>query len=416
MKKILIVGLAMFAGMGALKVSAATEAELRAKAAALVAQMTMRPHVRIAKVGRASARNPQHETVRPIRWMKAVPDEMKIDGEWLPSAIGYFFGVGLADELNVPVGIVDITWGGTDIDAWTPPSGYEGKDGFARERDWHYLSDEEWDDGKQIHGPCGGAIQQPRVLWNGMVAPFVQMAFRGVLWYQGCQNMHDPARYAAKMHALYDGWATEFGMPDMPFVFAQLAPFGDSRVVAIQEAQERFAREERRAALVTTCDHGTLSDCHPSEKSAVARRFLAQALARCYGRTGLRADPPWFRDAHVEGNVVVLSFENARGFYQYHPDWSVESGFEICGKDGVWHKGVITNLVEHRCAPYKSHGKISGETLSVASSEVVEPRSIRYLHSAPWYGSIKNELSLPIGPFHVDLETGSRRDEEGGCP
>ena len=378
---------------------------------ALMAQMTVRPHVRMTKVGRAFSRDPQCEAARPVKWLKVVPEEMEIDGRWLPSAIAYYFAVGLADELNAPVGILDITWGGTDIDAWTPSSGYEGKEGFERERNWRYLDDKEWNDARQMHGPCGGAIQQPRVLWNGMVAPFVPMAIRGVVWYQGDQNMHDPAHYTAKMHALYDGWAKEFDMPNMPFVFAQLTGYDgyDSQFVAIQMAQEKFAREERRSAIVMACDRGNAYDCHPAEKSAIARRFLAQALSHYYGRTWLRADPPWLKEVRVDGNQFVLSFENVREFYQYHPDWSVESGFEIRGKDGVWRHGLITNLLVRESAPYMSHGKIAGTKLAVFSPEVDEPIAIRYLHAAPWYGSVKNEMSVPLGPFYAEFSDDESR-------
>ncbi len=45
----------------------------------------------------------------------AVPNRLKDF-----SAVGYFFGKKLQHDLNVPIGIVNASWGGTPAETWTP--------------------------------------------------------------------------------------------------------------------------------------------------------------------------------------------------------------------------------------------------------------------------------------------------------
>ena len=102
----------------------------------------------------------------------------------------------------------------------------------------------------------------------------------------------------------------------------------------------------------------------------------------------------------IDGDTFRLSFDHAQGWYIYNNDRSVKTGFEIAGADGVFKPAVIVNLVP---ADKRGHysGNIVGAELRVRADGVKEPKKLRYLYSAPWFGCLYNESCLPLGAFHI---------------
>lgn len=363
---------------------------------------TDKPTVRLVKTPLVMATEPKLDV--EVKWRKMTPElaaEFK-KGVRMPSAMGYYYALELANALDIPVGLVDSSWGGTNIDAWTPRSGYEGLAGLDEERDWKIVAQNDWKP-EMGKGPIGGAVQQPSALWYGMVAAYAPMSVRGFIWYQGCHNAGEYQRYANKMHALYNGWAREFRNPALSLYFVQLAPWGNAGIASIQEAQARFAAEEKNAAMAVINDVGNLKDIHPNDKRTVAKRLSLHALRRDYGWSQVRNESPTLKDWRVEGDRFVLSFNDAEGWYIYNPDRSMHTGFEICGADGVWKPAKVVNVVEHkdRNGKPKFDGPVSGRDLVVAADGVSEPKKLRYLHSSPWFGSVYSDACLPLGAFHI---------------
>lgn len=367
---------------------------------ALTISMTVKPYVRFVKVKRQSRDRPA--TFARVCWKRMVPEEMVYKPELpLPSAMGCYFALELANALDVPIGLIDTSWGGTRIEPWTPQSGFESVKDLELERTWEFLPRERFVNGFKVNG-IRSYHQQPCALWNGMVASFAPMAVRGMIWYQGCNNAGEPERYCSKMHALYNGWAKEFANPDLSFYFVQLAPY-KSDWHRIQEAQARFAAEEPHAAMSVIGDVGNIDDVHPNEKRTVAKRLAAHALKRDYGYDWVEDESPTLKDWKIEGGAFKLMFNHAKQFYVYNPDRSLTTGFEVCGADGVWKPAEIANFLETKDRSGKPirEGSVDGTTLIVVSKEVSEPKRLRYLHSAPWFANLYNEASLPMGPFHI---------------
>ncbi len=362
-----------------------------------------KPFVRLVKTPLVATTTPR--TGYKAAWMKMTPQMWQTckKGRRMPSAMGYYYALELANALDVPVGIVDSSWGGTNIDAWTPRSGYAGLSGFDVERDWKMIEQKDWTDANKRR-PISRYHQQPSVLWNGLVAAYAPMACRGFIWYQGCANAWEYARYADKMHALYNGWSKEFQNPDLKLYFVQLAPWGYADIAKIQMAQAKFAAEEPNAAMVVINDVGNLKDIHPNDKRTVAKRLSLHALRRDYGWDFVRDNSPTLKDWKIKDGAFVLSFNDADGWYVYNPDHSVEVGFEVCGADGVWKPAKIRNLREDkdRKGKPKFDGPIKGRDLIVGSDEVKEPVKLRYLHSKPWFGALYSDAALPLGAFEIE--------------
>jgi len=362
---------------------------------------TDRPHVRLVRTSKAMALEPKLDV--KVKWMKMTPalwDDWK-SGRLMPSAMGYYYALELANALDIPIGLIDSSWGGTNIDTWTPRSGYKGLSGLDVERDWKMVPLKDWDP-SMATGPFKAAHKQPSALWNGMVAVYAPMAIRGFIWYQGCANASEPKRYANKMRALYNGWATEFKNPDLSLYFVQLAPWGIKTIARIQEAQAKFAAAEKNAAMAVINDVGNLNDIHPNDKRTVAKRLSLHALKRNYGWKNVQNESPTLKSWKIEGNKFILSFNDADSFYVYNPDRSLKTGFEICGADGVWKPAKISNfkatVIE---GANKYLGSVDGKDLVIEADGVSDPKKLRYLHSAPWFGALYGESGLPVGAFHI---------------
>ncbi len=369
---------------------------------ALTLQMTKRPCVRLVKTPNQWSVGPK--TDYKATWMEMTPDLYAAfkKGQRMPSAMGYYFALELFNALDIPVGLVDSSWGGTNIDAWTPKSGLETRPDLKDVLEWKAVDSKTWKN-EMSKGPISGGNQQPAVLWDGMVAAYTPMAIRGFIWYQGCHNAGEYQRYCSKMHALYNGWTKEFMNPDLKLYFVQLAPWGNPGIANIQEAQAQFDAEEANAGMAVINDVGNLKDIHPNDKRTVAKRLAAHALKRDYGFTDLHDNSPTLKSWKIDGNKFVLTFNDAEEWYIYNPDRSVQTGFEVAGADGTFVQAKIENIVWRQNALKKqeSDGNIKGTDLIVSADGVTAPKKLRYLYSSPWFGCLYNESCLPLGAFHI---------------
>ena len=372
-----------------------------------IIQMTVKPWVRLVKTPLVPSAKPKLD-VKAV-WMPMTPQALAYDkGIHMPSAMGYLFALELANALDIPIGLVDSSWGGTNIDAWTPPSGYAGIDSLKDIAALPTLDKAAFNEAR-TNGVYKGTYghgqwqQQPSALWNGMVAAYAPMAIRGFIWYQGCHNGGEPQRYCDKMHALYNGWAKEFANPDLKLYFAQLAPFGGGWY-KMDLAQAKFEQEEKNAAMAIINDVGCLTDIHPNDKRTVAKRLALHALKRDYGFDWIVDNSPTLRSWKIDGNKFILSFNDAKSWYLYNTDWSVKNGFELCGTNGVWTAATIENLQGTEAAGRmhgNCRGNIKGSDLIVSAPGVSEPVKLRYLFQKPFLGNLYSGFALPLGAFEI---------------
>ena len=353
----------------------------------------------------------------PVKWNLAVPGaELEA-----ASATAFFFGRELATQLDVPVGIIGAYWGGTLIEPWTPPEGFDSVPELASiakvvnaklpgTSDYNVVSAKVVSDyttwletykkaianGEQPPVPPAFPAeqqpfnnhQQPTVLYNKMLATYVPYAVRGGIWYQGEANLGDRMLYKSKMQALLNGWRKVFNNPQMAFYFAQLAPFnygGDGLLLPqIWEAQQAFAEANEHVgmAVITDSVHD-IHDIHPADKEVVGRRLANMALKNEYGRSDIKAESPRLRDAKIEGNAFILDFD-------FVESWTNADGdipfFEIAGMDGVFHPAKAT---------------IEGTKIRISSDSVSMPRSMRYMWKETYEGKLANEAGLVLGAFRI---------------
>ena len=370
----------------------------------LMTTMTYLPCVRYVKSQRKWSATPVEASAK---WCKFMPEDLQIFGRGSMggrstdlSAVAFYYARELYLALDVPIGILDASWGGTNIDAWTPRSGYEGcDDSIKATAEYQVKQDWKSEDKK---GPISGANQQPTVLYNGMVAPFAPMAMRGFIWYQGCHNGGEPQLYCAKLHALYEGWRREFANPGLKLYLVQLAPFNNNWL-GICMAQTKFCSEEKNAALAVTADVGNFFDIHPNNKEIVSKRLVVHALKREYGFPIPQDDSPVCKSVSFADGKATVEFDNVNNWYVYAPDRTREPPFELAGADDAWQPAKIVNYRQGKGKDGKDGDTdyIDGPKIVLSSEKVAEPVKVRYMGKSRTAGTLYNEASLPLGPFEA---------------
>ncbi len=367
----------------------------------LMTTMTYLPNIRYVKSAHKWSVAPEE---LKAKWCKYTPEDLQLfyrkggSGTSL-SAVAFYYARELYLALDVPIGILDASWGGTNIDAWTPRSGYEGCDESIKAT-VNYPVKADWKKETDRKGPIGGAHQQPTVLYNGMVASFAPMAMRGFIWYQGCHNAGESNLYCAKLHALYNGWSREFQNPGLKFYLVQLAPFNQNWL-GICAAQNKFVAEQKNAAIAVTADVGNFDDIHPNDKEIVAKRLVVHALKRDYGFVIPEDDSPIFKSVEFKDGKATLKFDHVRDWYVYSPNRSRQAAFELAGEDGKWQPAKIVNFRKGKGGDGKECDTdyIDGGAIVLASDNVPTPKKVRYMGQPRTSGTLYNEASLPLGPF-----------------
>ena len=376
-----------------------------------------------------AATNPQIRQFKVASTYAADPQE-DCKGDWSIcsaetvggfSATAYFFAREIARVLQLPVGIVNSSVGGTPIDSWISESAQhdsaELRDLFAKvEASRQAFNAEEakaryeqqlakWRENAKAARAAGQ--QPPRApqdpvaqferkanlggLFNGMIAPIIGYGFRGALWYQGEANStpDKAAYYRHQLPLLVTDWRTRHGSGDFPFAWVQLPNFkGAGRNwPMVREAMLQATRLPHTGTAVTI-DVGETGDIHPKNKQEVGRRLALWALATVYGKSGITL-PPVVAGTKVENGTFIVTLQPADASLVQEagqPDLRIAA---IAGADRQWKPATV--------------GVLSGGRLSFRSAEVPEPVAVRYLWSNdPRGGLIRTADGLPISPFRTD--------------
>lgn len=231
---------------------------------------------------------------------------------------------------------------------------------------------------------------QPTLLYNAMVHPFIPFSLRGALWYQGESNRGQGLAYQERMQVLIEGWRGLWPLGDFPFLYVQLAPFrygsNPHLLAEIWEAQRRVLALPNTGMAVTT-DIGNLADIHPRNKQEVGRRLALWALANTYGRDDLVYSGPLVSRAEPDAEGLRLHFDHAAGLASRDGrplDW-----FELAGPDGAFHP---------------ARARIDGRTLVLFSLNVPAPAQARFAWDELAEPNLVNGAGLPASPFLIEVE------------
>ncbi|HEY8666508.1 MAG TPA: sialate O-acetylesterase, partial [Tepidisphaeraceae bacterium] len=260
-------------------------------------------------------------------------------------------------------------------------------------KEWKAAADKAKTDGKPIPTePAQPAnpefMHRAAALYNGMLAPLMPFAIRGVIWYQGETNSGRADQYRKLFPALIRDWRGHWGQGNFPFIYVQIAPMDAGPVdrAELRDAQ-REALSLPNTAMIVTLDIGEAKDEHPHNKKEVGHRLALAAEKLAYAQDVVYSGP-LYQGMKVEGNAIRLSFEHVDGGLVARG--GSLKGFTIAGED---KKFVAADA------------KIDGKSVLVSSAKVDKPVAVRYCF-VNWPGdenvTLFNTAGLPASSFRTD--------------
>ena len=326
--------------------------------------------LRLLTVPRVGTSEPK-ETV-DVSWSACGPET---SGEF--SAVAYYFGKMLREELDVPIGLISTNYGGTPAEAWTDEAA------LAADPVLKPILDRP-ENPSEAH--------RPGWLYNAMIHPLLPYAIEGAIWYQGESNAGRAYEYRTLFPAMIRNWRNAWGRGDFPFLLVQLAPFmkieeapNDSAWAELREAQLMATESLRNVAMAVITDVGEEDDIHPKQKEPVGNRLALAALALSYDKDICHSGPT-LKSATFEGGEATLEFEDTCGGL-VAKDGSL-TGFTIAGDDKTFVNAEAEIVDE--------------DTIVVRSPEVAEPAAVRFGWANFPVVNLWNEGGLPASPFRTD--------------
>lgn len=368
---------------------------------------------------------PRTPSDKPLDGIKGDPKWQECNSETVKNftAVGYYFGRDLQKSLDVPIGLIHTSWGGTVAEAWTTRTAlvsnpelqamidrYEKSKATASANYKKALKKYEADlakhkeavakakeEGKKPpRGPRkpvepGRNPNRPSVLYNAMIHPLQPYAIKGAIWYQGESNAGRAYEYRTLFPTMIQSWRKTWKQGDFPFLFVQLAPFmqivsepKESAWAELREAQLLTSLHCKNTGMAVITDVGDPKDIHPKKKEPVGARLALAARGIAYGEK-IEYSGPVYDKMTVKDGKAVLHFKHVGKGLQAKD--GPLTGFTIAGDDRTF---------------YNAKAEIQGDTVLVWCDKVQQPVAVRYGWANCPVVNLWNKDGLPASPFRTD--------------
>lgn len=324
-------------------------------------------NIRFFHIPRTTSNFPQDDA--PAQWVVCSVDNLKYF-----SAVGYFFGKKIQQELNLPVGLINSSWGGSPAEAWTPKEVIDSNATLKEAA-------------TKISASYPGWPILPGKAYNGMINPLTNFSIAGALWYQGETNTGTHATYKQLVSAMITSWRKAWAN-DFPFYLVQIAPYtyGNNHVGALLREAETQVLEVPRTGMVVISDLvDDITNIHPANKHDVGLRLANYALADTYGKKGIAYRSPHYKSMKIEKSKIRITFDYAETGLVSRGASPTE--FYIAGEDQIFLPAVA---------------KIEGSTIVVSNKAVTKPVAVRFGFSNTAIPNLFSKEGLPVNLFRTD--------------
>ncbi len=333
-------------------------------------------NIRLFHIPKTTSTTPQDNVAG--EWKVCSPESLKGF-----SAVGYFFGKKLQADLNVPVGLIGSSWGGTAAETWTPEEEVN-KDSELKKAAAELKSYLWWP-------------EKPASTYNAMIYPLANFSIAGAIWYQGESNTLTAATYSKLFTSMIGAWRKAW-QKDFPFYYVQIAPFkyGNKNIGALlREQQSKTLSYPNTGMVVITDLVDDVKDIHPQNKRDVGIRLANLALAETYHQNKAAYKSPVFNRMEVNKNKVELYFDNAPNGFMIK-DGKTATEFYIAGDDKVFLPADV---------------KIEKNKIVVSHKQVQKPVAVRFAFGNTAISNLFSKEArpdgsvgpgLPVCPFRTD--------------
>ncbi len=367
------------------------------------------------------------------------------------SGIGYVFARRLHMATQVPIGMIDVSRGGTTVETWTPRSvleQIETKEVKAKLEEWDRKVAEfdpkedlkerikkhhEWvkrmkDQGRDVPADRkeptdlrpGPAMDQnrPGNCYASMIAPVSGISAKGAIWHQGFNNAMQPNGhifYYQVFPEMIKAWRAAFNDPGMPFGIISLCTAGEP-----QDLDNYVSRMEDEGTYIRAVQYQTFLDLkkagdenigfassfdqrrswyHPQIKIPVGERIARWALATQYGfGRQIKWEPPTYKEMVVEDGRILLKGCDAVTAYNDGP----MLGFAIAGKDGTFQPAKAEHLITGKDG--RGRDQRDSKVIVLSSPHVKAPVHFRYAWGRNPLANVKarNNDDIPFATQRSD--------------
>lgn len=321
------------------------------------------------------------------------------------SAVAYYFGREMHRQTGSPVGLLNVSSGGTPIELWTRREAQMAIPELAAlladpgSGDPSGQAESDRRQALEVEGKQAVAAQRkaPGFLFEDRILPLIPFAIQGVIWYQGEANSYTAHAnlYGTQLKTMIADWRSRWG-DDFEFLSVQLPEFGPPQKEPVETHGRVLVREGvlkslelPRTGMAVTLGTGEEKSNHPLDKQEVGRRLALWALAEVHGRRDVVASGPIPVSSKVDKGRMIITFSHADGGLVAR-DGGTLRGFAVAGADGNWVWGEAS---------------VEGDRVIVRSPHVTEPKAVRYGWATnPASANLVNGAGLPATPFRTDNE------------
>ena len=307
------------------------------------------------------------------------------------SATAYFFARELHQKMEIPIGIINTSWGGTRVEAWTSPKKLNelGPTNHINHQEKYRFDDKIRYNDSIVNGKekflKPHNLNDPNeysILYHSMLKPIIPFGIKGVIWYQGEANVGNYYDYSVLLDGMISDWRSQWN-DDFSFYFAQIAPFIYSKKKnsqGLRDAQRKVLNITPKTGMAILLDIGEENDIHPRNKQDVGKRLALLALKRDYGFNIIDSGPLYSKH-EIKNGYIEVEFDHigsgliARGEL---------AGFEIAGSDGVY---------------FPANAEIKNDKVHVHSERVEKPKNVRYGWKNYFEATLFNLEGLPGSSF-----------------
>ncbi|MFI0429276.1 sialate O-acetylesterase [Mariniflexile sp. HMF6888] len=327
--------------------------------------MSSNNSIRLFTVDKVTSETPQGDFKG--EWQESIPKNVANF-----SAAAYYFGRMINKVLNVPVGLISSSWGGTRIEPWISAN---------------TISEFKFIEQKDMEKE--GKHRRPTYLFNGMINPMAGYGIKGFLWYQGEANRKEPDNYKKLLSGLIKDWRNQWDNQDLNFYYAQIAPFDYMDTINSAEIRQSMLDVSlsniEGIGMACLMDVGEKDNIHPANKKVVGERLAYIALNKTYGIEGIEYSGPVLKEMKTEGKFLKLTFDHAQnGLTTYGKPLE---NFEIAGENKKF---------------FRAKGFLTKEGIVLFADRVDHPVAVRYAYQDWVVGELFNTEGLPASSFQVD--------------
>ncbi len=335
------------------------------------------------------------------------------------SAVAYYFARMIHEKLDVPVGVISASKGGSPAESWLNAESIRSdsslrsifqmwekwEEDYPKTESLYQNEVSAWKLEKEqafvLHSafPAAPLVpesvdmiskphRRPGALYNAMIAPIIPFAIKGVIWYQGENNVSRPLQYESLFNALISQWRREWMIGNFPFYYVQIAPYGYTdyllQASMLRESQYRVSSIPNTGMVVTT-DIGDLTNMHPKNKKDVGGRLAFWALANTYGFEEMEYSGPVFKSMTIDDNSIQLHFAHKGSGLVCKGDSLTD--FMIAGSDRIFQSATAI---------------IRNGPVVLSHHMIKNPVALRFAWMINTQPNFYNDEGLPALPFRTD--------------